>query len=378
MTQGPRIRLVEQAAEATAADVRPDELARADLLACLPAPALHELALSARPRHYAPGSVVFNEGDRGDVLHIVRSGVLKVVRPSDDPEVTLQRLEPGQAFGELGVLNGERRSASVIALEPCETLEVAKDDLDRVLAAHPDAVRSMVGSLGLSLTMAKEKVARHNQILEIQVLQRTHELHETQLEVIRRLGQAVEARDGETGLHLTRISRSVHRLALAAGVSPDEAEMLRHAVQMHDIGKIGIPDDILQKPGPLSEAEWTVMKSHSVIGARILEGSRSRVVRMATEIAASHHEKWDGSGYPLGLAGEEIPFVARICAVADVFDALISDRPYKKAWPVREAIAEIARGSGTHFDPRLAELFVGLAPELGGEFARLSAGSATG
>ncbi|GAC1530996.1 MAG: hypothetical protein NVS2B6_19120 [Thermoleophilaceae bacterium] len=346
------------------APVLPEELARAEMLASLPTPVLIELTGHARTRIFEENEVVFSEGDRGDFLHIVRRGALKVIRPSDNPEVVLQLLEPGQAFGELAVLNAQARSASVIALEECETIEVAKADLDRVLDRNPDAVRNMLGSLGLSLTLAKEKVARHNQILETRVLERTHELHETQLEVIRRLGQAVEARDGETALHLTRIGRSSHRLALAVGLGADEAEMLRHASQMHDIGKIGIPDRILLKPGKLDPVEWETMKTHTTIGARILAGSRSRVVRMATQIAGSHHERWDGTGYPAGTAGEETPLIARICSICDVFDALISDRPYKSAWPAVAALAEIARGSGSQFDPILVKLFLELAPDL--------------
>src|SRR3712207_1633498 len=127
-----------------------------------------------------------------------------------------------------------------------------------------------------------------------------------------------------------------------------------HSSSMHDIGKIAIPDAVLLKQGPLDAQEWEVMKSHTTVGAQLLSGSRSPVVRVAEIIARTHHEKWDGTGYPAGLTGEEIPLVSRICAVCDVFDALVSDRPYKEAWLVDDALREIRRLAGTHLDPRLA------------------------
>jgi HD-GYP domain-containing protein (c-di-GMP phosphodiesterase class II) len=210
----------------------------------------------------------------------------------------------------------------------------------------------------------RRRVARLNELLEQKVRERTGELRETQLEIIERLGKAVEWRDEETGGHIDRMSRLCHRLGLAAGMEPDRAELLRRASVMHDVGKIGVPDSILRKPGPLDHDEWEVMKTHTTIGGRILSGSRSPLVQMAETIALTHHERWDGSGYPAGLSGESIPLVGRICAVCDVFDALISDRPYKSAWPVADALEEIRTMSGQHLDPALAELFLVLAPEL--------------
>jgi len=209
-------------------------------------------------------------------------------------------------------------------------------------------------------TIRRQHVGELNRRLEEEVRIRTSELHATELEVIQRLGQAVESRDEETGDHIGRMSELCHRLALAADMDPEEAEVLRHASAMHDVGKIAIPDAILGKPGPLDDAEWEVMKRHTTIGADMLAGSRSPLVQMGEVIARTHHERWDGSGYPAGLAGEDIPLVGRICAVADVFDALTSPRPYKHAWTVDDALAEIAAQSGQHFDPRLAALLPGV------------------
>ena len=213
-------------------------------------------------------------------------------------------------------------------------------------------------------TIRRQHVGELNRRLEEEVRIRTSELRATELEVIQRLGQAVESRDEETGDHIGRMSELCHRLALAAGMDPEEAEVLRHASAMHDVGKIAIPDAILRKPGPLTDAEWQVMKSHTTIGADLLAGSRSPLVQMGEVIARTHHERWDGSGYPAGLAGDDIPLVGRICAVADVFDALTSPRPYKHAWTVDEALAEIAAQSGRHFEPRLAALLLEMSADL--------------
>jgi putative two-component system response regulator len=286
------------------------------------------------------------------------------VRPSRDPGLVLHRLGAGDVFGEVGVLNSARRLASVVAVNASETVEVHKDDIDRVLLADPQAMRHMLGTLALSLTLAKEELARHNSKLESKVRERTLDLRESQLELVRRLAHAAESRDDSTGIHITRMSRMCAQLALDAGMNTDDAEQLLHASSMHDIGKIAIPDRILLKEGPLTPDEWEVMKSHTTIGAQLLSGSRSPVVRMAEMIARTHHEKWDGTGYPEGIPGDEIPLVARICAVCDVFDALVSVRPYKKAWLVEDALEEIRQMAGTHLDPRLAALFIERRPDL--------------
>jgi CHASE2 domain-containing sensor protein len=214
-------------------------------------------------------------------------------------------------------------------------------------------------------TIRRQHVGELNRLLEQEIRIRTSELRATELEVIQRLGQAVDSRDEDTGDHIGRMSQLCYRLALAAGVDAEAAEVLRHASAMHDVGKIAIPDAILRKPGPLTDEEWEVMKTHTTIGADLLAGSRSPLVQMGEVIARTHHERWDGTGYPAGLAGEGIPLVGRICAVADVFDALTSPRPYKHAWTVDEALEEIAAQSGKHFDPRLAALLPGVVADYG-------------
>ncbi len=193
--------------------------------------------------------------------------------------------------------------------------------------------------------------------LEQSVRARTEALIRSQRQAVRHLSIAAEYRDEATGNHIIRMSRMSAHIARALGWDEDECELLLNASQMHDVGKIGVSDTILLKPGPLTDEEWVAMQSHTEIGARILADEDSPLMQMAADIAAAHHEKWDGSGYPRGLSGEAIPLAARIATIADVYDALSSVRPYKDAWPRDKALAQIRDGSGTHFDPALVEVF---------------------
>jgi putative two-component system response regulator len=201
-------------------------------------------------------------------------------------------------------------------------------------------------------------------VLEEMVHQRTEALNLTRLQVVQRLGRAAEYRDNETGLHIIRMSKFSAQLAKELGWSAADCELMLHASPMHDVGKIGIPDAILLKPGKFEPHEWEIMKTHATIGADILSDDDSDLLRLAREIALTHHEKWDGSGYPHALAGEAIPQAGRIVAVADVFDALTSERPYKKAWPIDKAIAYMHDEAGRHFDPAVIECFKASLPQF--------------
>lgn len=183
-------------------------------------------------------------------------------------------------------------------------------------------------------------------------------IEEREREIIALLMRAAEHRDTDTGDHVARVATYAGIIAGNLGFQPAQLRMLKLASTMHDVGKIGVPDAILLKQGPLSAEERAEMEMHAERGRRILEGSQSEIVRLAAEIAASHHERWDGTGYPKGLKGEAIPLAGRIVAVADVFDALVSERPYKKAWPLDRARAFIAEQSGRHFDPTCVEAFL--------------------
>ena len=216
----------------------------------------------------------------------------------------------------------------------------------------------------LSVRLMHKQVKKQNALLEETVKQRTQELYDTRREVINRLGLAAEYRDNETGNHIIRMSQFSHRLALEYGLSEAQAEIILNAAPMHDIGKIGIPDSVLLKPGKLDPDEWEIMRSHVTIGAKILSGQQSELMDVARLIALHHHEKWDGTGYPANLKGEEISIEGRICAIADVFDALLSERPYKKPWTVEKTLALIEEEAGKHFDPTLAPLVRKILPEL--------------
>ncbi|QTA91433.1 response regulator [Desulfonema magnum] len=216
----------------------------------------------------------------------------------------------------------------------------------------------------LSLKIAQEALKNQNVILEQKVRERTRELEEAQIEILERLERAAEYRDEKTGRHIKRISEYCRLLGKAAGLRPEECNLLSLASTMHDLGKIGIPDTILLKPDKLTPEERMIMETHTTIGAKLLSGSEHRFLKEAEIIALTHHEKWDGTGYPHGLKGEDIPLFGRMLCICDVFDALISERPYKKAWPLEKTLEEIKAGRGTHFDPELADLFVRLEPEL--------------
>jgi putative two-component system response regulator len=200
--------------------------------------------------------------------------------------------------------------------------------------------------------------------LEEEVTRRTAEIDETRQQIIQCLGRAAEYRDNETGMHVIRMSLFSERIALAYGLEPQEARRYLAATPMHDVGKIGIRDSILLKPGRLDEDEMAEMKRHCVIGEKILGETDSPLLRLAALCAKTHHERWDGKGYPCGIAGAAIPIVGRITAVADVFDALTSKRPYKEPWPIARAAAEIQNGAGSQFDPAVVDAFARALQEI--------------
>jgi len=201
------------------------------------------------------------------------------------------------------------------------------------------------------------QLKNQNQLLEQRVEERTEKLRNSQIEMLERLGQAAEYRDDDTGQHTQRVGEMAGKIAAAMGLPPQQVELIRRAAPLHDVGKIGISEKILLKPGGLSKEEFDVIKTHTTIGAGLLGGGDSDFLRAAERIALSHHERWDGGGYPSGLREETIPLEARIVAIADVFDAISHDRPYEKAWPRAAAMAEIAKQAGAQFDPAAVEAF---------------------
>ncbi len=201
-------------------------------------------------------------------------------------------------------------------------------------------------------------------VIAAQAVSRRRELQAAQLDGLRRLAAAAEYRDDNTHEHTQRVGHMAALLAANVGIGDRMVWLVREAAPLHDIGKIAIPDSILLKPGRLSDEEFEVVKTHAVLGARVLSGGDSELLEVAEKIVRHHHERWDGAGYPDGLAGEEIPAVARITHVADVFDVLVHERPYKDSWSVEDAVAEIRKGAGTQFDPAIVQAFADLDPAV--------------
>ncbi len=213
-----------------------------------------------------------------------------------------------------------------------------------------------------------EKLAEWNASLEKRVLhlvqERVAELNKSHLEVLHRLGSAGEHRDNETGLHNARVCHFSRCIALEFGLPESEAELLFHAAALHDLGKIGIPDSILFKPGQLDDAEWNILRTHCEIGSKIIGDHQNTLLKTAATVALTHHEQWGGCGYPQKLQGKDIPLFGRIVAVADMFDALVSERPYKRSWSVAEAVKEIVSCRERHFDPEVVDAFLRALAEI--------------
>ncbi len=221
----------------------------------------------------------------------------------------------------------------------------------------------LVGAVDYIVKPVSAPVVRARVRAHLSLVQATR-LEQSYRDAIFMLGEAGHYNDSDTGVHIWRMANYASALAAACGWGPDRCRLLELAAPMHDTGKVGIPDAILRKPAKLDPAEWEVMKTHTTIGYEILRQSEAPIFRMAAEVALRHHEKWDGSGYPDGLAGDTIPLVARIVAIADVFDALTMKRPYKDAWPIERVVTTIEESAGQHFDPELAATFLAILPQI--------------
>ncbi len=277
--------------------------------------------------------------------------VLDYHMPRRDGLGVLAELQPvlPEAFPVLMVTGDERPGLRETALA-----SGARDFLTKPVnqAEARLRIRNLLESRKLQL-----ELQRHNERLEAAVRRRTQELEHSQLEMLVRLARAAEFRDDDTGQHTWRVAHVSGVIAQEMGMPRDRVEMLLRAARLHDVGKITIPDGILMKPGKLTPEEYAVVKRHAEAGAELLSGSRSPLIRLAEQIALTHHERWDGAGYPRGMAGESIPLESRILAVADAFDALTHDRSHRKAVSATEAAQEIGRNAGTQFDPAVVAAF---------------------
>jgi len=238
----------------------------------------------------------------------------------------------------------------------------ANDFLTKPLS--PTEVRLRVKNL-LETRFLHRALQNQNELLEARVRERTRDLESARMETLYRLARAAEYRDDQTGEHTRRVGRASGEIAMALGMSAVEVELIEMVAPLHDVGKIGVPDQILLSPDPLSDEEFEVMKTHTRIGGDLLGGSEFPLLRAAAEVARTHHERWDGAGYPDGLGGSDIPLMGRIVALADTFDALMHQRPYKEAWTLEQTLTEIEESREAHFDPDVVDAFRSTLLEAG-------------
>jgi putative two-component system response regulator len=292
--------------------------------------------------------------------------LLDVMMPGLDGFEVCRRLKANPQTNEIPVI-----FITAMGQSEDETRGFEVGAVDYITKPFSPAVVKARVQTHLALTRAKKRLANQNEILEHRVSERTAQLREAfgklkeaSLDTIYRLTRAAEYRDDDTGAHVLRMSNYSAAIARALGLNEEVVEGILHAAPMHDIGKIGIPDRILLKPGRLDEDEWKIMRRHCKFGANILEGSETDVIRLGATVALTHHEKWNGSGYPRGLKGEEIPVEGRIVAVADVYDALTSERPYKKAFSHEKATSILREERGRHFQEKVVDAFFEVESEI--------------
>jgi HD-GYP domain-containing protein (c-di-GMP phosphodiesterase class II) len=298
-------------------------------------------------------------GSRGILQHVQErqpAGLLLATKPK------LGEAEPGESATDLAHL-GTRLQETELNAELRRQVEEANRQLARYARELKD-LADLERHKAQQIQIANQQLRNYARDLKVAVEReraRSRELESAYLETVRRLTDASTFKDRETGAHIQRLSHYSRELALAAGGDALEAERLFAAAPMHDLGKIGIPDRVLHKEGPLDTDEWKIMKQHTIIGARLLEGSTSGLLELGRQIAIGHHERWDGTGYPFGLRGEEIPYAARIISICDSYDAIRSKRPYKLPVPHEATVSILLNGDGRtkpeHFDPVLLHIF---------------------
>ncbi|MDD4357958.1 MAG: two-component system response regulator [Smithellaceae bacterium] len=304
---------------------------------------------------------------------------LAKVREAPVDVILLDIMMPGLDGFEVARLLKKDERTRIIPIVMVTALQEVEDRIRALEAGADDfltkpvdktEIRARVASL-VKVKAYNDYMRNYSQELETEVARRTKELRKAfenikamSLEALYRLTRAAEYKDEDTGAHIQRMSHYSAAIASTMGLNDQTVEFILYAAPMHDIGKIGIPDRILLKPGKLTEEEWVIMKQHTTIGGGILEESKAGYIRLGEIVALTHHEKWDGSGYPLGLKGNKIPLVGRIVAIADVFDALMSKRPYKEPFPLEKSYGIIRESRGSHFDPAVVDAFFASEKEL--------------
>jgi len=310
---------------------------------------LRDIAEFVRKRTHPAGHIIFRENKQGDTFHIIHKGRVEITKRFEDgEEMVLAVCGDGDFFGEMALLEDGPRSATVRTLKPTTTLEISRQGFVSLLQKAPLLAYELTRELSARLRDTDAKMIAH--------LQRKNEqLRQAYLDTVTAVANAIEARDPYTRGHTGRVTALARAIAHQMGWSEEQLSSLEIGALLHDVGKIGVADAILRKPGPLSEAEYADIKTHPEVGRRMLQGIS--YLESAIPGVLYHHERYDGQGYPEQLSGSEIPLAGRIMAVADAFDAMTSDRPYRRAMSPEAAIPELERGAGTQFDPEVVAAF---------------------
>lgn len=312
---------------------------------------IQKLSQIAVSRHFPKNSVIIEEGDTSTSLFILVFGQAKAVSRFEDKEVVHEFFVSGDFFGEMSFIDQKPRSATVIADHDCDVLMIERNDFFDVFLSSTEFTLNVMRSL---LQRIRTSNRQKNDLF---FLFSQQDLYDAHLDTIKRLVLAAKYKDDNTADHIIRVGRYSALLAEKYGFNENDVQTLRYAAQMHDIGKLGIPEHILLKPGKLTEKEFAVMKTHTQIGAKILSNPRSEILKYGHEITLNHHERFDGKGYPSKLCGEKTPMSARIVAIADTFDTILSRRPYKEPLPIETAFEIIENEREKQFDPGLVEIF---------------------
>ncbi|MBI1801003.1 MAG: cyclic nucleotide-binding domain-containing protein [Chloroflexi bacterium] len=332
------------------------------LLAALPDQALEELIQRTPKISFQAGEVIFHDGDTGTTMYIIESGAVDIIKHASDHEVLLATFHAGDAFGEMALIEDAPRVAMARASSDVVLLEMDKPAAISILTTRPESFYQTVRVLSSRLRQADL-----SRITEL--LRKNAELQEaySQLQAVYQatlatLSTALDLRDRATEGHSQRVTAYSLLIAEEMGIAEETLKYIRFGALLHDIGKIGVSDLILRKPGKLTDDEWIEMRHHPTWGKQVLKDIE--FLREASEIVYAHHEKFNGKGYPRGLKGEEIPIGARIFAIADVFDALTLERPYRSPIPPEVARDEIVKDSGEHFDPKAVAAFLRVFPQI--------------
>lgn len=314
-------------------------------------------------RTFPPGHILFRQGDPGNDLYIVASGQVEIYRMDNDGrQVLLDTNRPGDVFGELALVADMPRAAMAITVNETEMLTLNKANLLSLLIKKPDRLFKIIGLISQRLVDQDNRVIEELRTINQQLVNAYQKLDESYTATLVSLNGALDLRDSATEGHSRRVVAFSLMLGKALDVEGDALIALERGALLHDVGKIGVPDAILRKPGPLTDAEWRTMRKHPEWGAKIVRDIP--FLQDEAEIVYSHHERWNGTGYPRGLKGDAIPLGARIFAIADVFDALVSQRPYKEGMSFDDAYDYIIEAAGIEFDPRVVDVFEQVYPQF--------------